>query len=105
MVANPRKPTFNVTAKGLTLDNDHISELSWPFFAIYGILLFAGLVAAYRYMFEPGVDSLMLVVGIWNEALDLDGVPAEGATTVPGVQRVLKAANASLDNRPTGVRP
>lgn len=66
VVANPRKPTFNVTAKGLTLDNDHISELSWPFFAIYGILLFAGLVAAYRYMFEPGVDSLMLVVGIWN---------------------------------------
>ena len=45
------------------------------------------------------------VVGIWNEAFDLDGTPAEGATTVPGVQRVLKAANASLDNRPTGVRP
>jgi type IV secretion system protein VirB9 len=45
------------------------------------------------------------VVGIWNEAFDLDGAPAEGATTVPGVQRVLKAANASLDNRPTGVRP
>jgi len=31
------------------------------------------------------------VVGVWNEAFDLDGVPAEGATTVPGVQRVLKA--------------
>lgn len=45
------------------------------------------------------------VVGIWNEAFDLDGTPAEGATTVPGVQRVLKGSNASLDNRPTGVRP
>ena len=66
VVANPRKPTFNVTAKGLTLDNDHISELSWPFFAIYGVLLFAGFIAAYRYLFEPGVDNLMLVVGIWN---------------------------------------
>ncbi|MGE0099022.1 MAG: TrbG/VirB9 family P-type conjugative transfer protein [Hydrogenophaga sp.] len=46
----------------------------------------------------------MAVVGIWNEAFDLDGSPAEGATTVPGVLRVLKAANASLDNRPTGVK-
>jgi type IV secretion system protein VirB9 len=45
------------------------------------------------------------VVGIWNEAFDLDGTPAEGATTVPGVQRILKGVNASLDNRPTGVRP
>jgi len=36
------------------------------------------------------------VVGVWNEAFDLDGVPAEGATTVPGVQRVLKAEARSL---------
>ena len=35
VIANPRKPTFNVTAKGLTLDEDHLSELAWPFFAIY----------------------------------------------------------------------
>lgn len=66
VVASPRKPTFNVTAKGLTLDEDHLSELAWPFFAIYGLLFSAGLVAAYRYMFEPGVDNLMLVVGLWN---------------------------------------
>ena len=66
VVLSPRKPTFNVTAKGLTLDEDHLSELAWPFFAIYGLLFSAGLVASYRYMFEPGVDSLMLVVGLWN---------------------------------------
>ena len=63
---SPRKPTFNVTAKGLTLDNDHLSELSWPFFAIWGLLMAGGLTAAYRYMFEPGVTNLMLVVGLWN---------------------------------------
>ena len=66
VVMSPRKPTFNVTAKGLTLDDDHLSELAWPFFAIYGLLFCAGAVAAYRYMFEPGVDNLMLVVGLWN---------------------------------------
>ncbi len=45
------------------------------------------------------------VVGIWNEAFDLEGAPAEGATTVPGVQRALKAGHGSFDNRSTGVTP
>jgi cellulose synthase (UDP-forming) len=35
----PRKPTFNVTAKGITLENNHLSDLAWPFFAMYGLLL------------------------------------------------------------------
>ena len=30
------------------------------------------------------------VVGVWNEAFDLDGVPPDGGTTVPGVQRGVK---------------
>jgi cellulose synthase (UDP-forming) len=66
VVLNPRKPTFNVTAKGLTLDNDHLSELAWPFFAMYGVLLTGSCVAAYRYIFEPGTGNLMLIVGLWN---------------------------------------
>lgn len=66
VLANPRKPTFNVTAKGLTLDNDHLSELSWPFFAIWGALFAGGLMATWRYFFEPGVSNLMVVVGAWN---------------------------------------
>src|SRR3954452_11977601 len=52
---SPRKPTFNVTAKGLSLDNDHLSELAWPYFAIYGLLMAGGLTAAYRYMVIAGV--------------------------------------------------
>ena len=31
------------------------------------------------------------VVGVWNDAFDLEGVPPGGGTTVPGVQRVFKA--------------
>ena len=31
------------------------------------------------------------VVGVWNEAFDLDGMPPSGGTTVSGVQRVFKA--------------
>lgn len=32
------------------------------------------------------------VVGVWNEAFDLDGQPPREGTTVPGVQRVLRAS-------------
>ncbi len=66
VAVSPRKPTFNVTAKGLSLDNDHLSELAWPFFAMFGLLLAGVGVAAWRYMFEPGVTGLMLVVGLWT---------------------------------------
>ena len=66
VVMNPRKPTFNVTAKGLTLDNDHLSELAWPFFAIFALLFWGALTAAFRYFFEPGISNLMAIVGLWN---------------------------------------
>jgi type IV secretion system protein VirB9 len=35
------------------------------------------------------------VVGLWNEAFDLDGAPPVEGTTVPGVRRVLRAAGAT----------
>lgn len=63
---SPRKPTFNVTAKGLSLDNDHLSELAWPFFAVFGLLLTGLVVAVWRYFNEPAVSELMVVVGLWN---------------------------------------
>jgi type IV secretion system protein VirB9 len=45
------------------------------------------------------------VVGIWNEAFDLEGVPAAGATTVPGVQRVLKTSALPLGDQSKGGKP
>lgn len=35
------------------------------------------------------------VVGLWNEAFDIDGVPPAESTTVPGVRRLLKAEHAT----------
>lgn len=43
------------------------------------------------------------VVGLWNEAFDLDGRPPGDGTTVPGVQRVLKA-DAGGSNTPPSAR-
>jgi type IV secretion system protein VirB9 len=39
------------------------------------------------------------VVAVWNDAFDLDGVPPERGTTVPGVQRRLKADSSSTEQR------
>ncbi|KMO27329.1 cellulose synthase [Methylobacterium variabile] len=66
VIWSPRKPTFNVTNKGATLEHDHLSSLALPFFAVYGLLATGCVVAAWRYLFEPGVTNLMLVVGLWN---------------------------------------
>jgi type IV secretion system protein VirB9 len=35
------------------------------------------------------------VVGVWNEAFDIEGAPPVEATTVPGVRRVIKAGAAA----------
>jgi cellulose synthase (UDP-forming) len=65
VVISPRKPTFKVTAKGVSLDSDHLSERAWPFIASFIVLLLGVATAAWRYAFEPGVTDTMLVVGLW----------------------------------------
>lgn len=48
------------------------------------------------------------VVGLWNEAFDLDGVPPAGGTTVPGVQRTMKQPAVTAGSRngeANGARP
>jgi type IV secretion system protein VirB9 len=56
---------------------------------------------SHRLMLRAGSS----VVGIWNEAFDLEGLPAAGATTVPGVQRVLKTSAMPLGDQSKGGKP
>ena len=44
------------------------------------------------------------VIGVWNEAFDLDGVPPADGTTVPGVQRLVRveAIGPAHQPRPAG---
>lgn len=62
---SPRKPTFNVTAKGQSLDRAHLSKLAAPLIAIFIVLALGVMTAGYRYLTEPGITNLMLVVGLW----------------------------------------
>ncbi|MCW5662836.1 MAG: TrbG/VirB9 family P-type conjugative transfer protein [Piscinibacter sp.] len=45
------------------------------------------------------------VVGLWNEAFDIDGVPPGAGTTVPGVERTLRTAAGLPGNGRGGAKP
>ncbi len=61
-----RKSKFNVTDKGQTLEEDHLSPL-WVPFAIVVVLLLAGLVASImRWFYDVDNRDILLVVTVWN---------------------------------------
>lgn len=66
VIRNPRKPTFDVTAKGLTTEEARLSELAPRYFVIFGVLALASVVAFQRVFVDPEANDLMLVVGLWN---------------------------------------
>ncbi|MFB2549459.1 UDP-forming cellulose synthase catalytic subunit [Ensifer soli] len=66
VVRNPRKPTFNVTAKGATLAESKLSPLAKPYFAIFALLLAAAVWSLYRILTEPVATELLLIVAAWN---------------------------------------
>ena len=66
VILNPRKPTFNVTAKGVVTEEARLSELSKPYFVIFAVLAVASAVAFQRFFSDPEINDLMLVVGLWN---------------------------------------
>ncbi len=63
---NPRKPTFNVTAKGQTLDKSGLSPIAKPYFAIFFILLVAAFYSVWRFFTEPLASELLMIVAGWN---------------------------------------
>jgi cellulose synthase (UDP-forming) len=87
---NPRRPTFNVTDKGVSLTQRHLSNLAWPFFAIFAFLAFVLYMAIHRYQTEPALGDLIIITGMWN-LLNLViagaalGIVTEQPTDVQGI--------------------
>lgn len=65
-ILNPRKPSFKVTAKDESVLVSRLSEISRPFFIIFGVLVLALIVTVYRVYTEPYKADVTLVVGGWN---------------------------------------
>ncbi len=62
----PRRPSFNVTAKGQTLDDDHLSSYAGPYFAIFALVAASMVYLGYRFLNEPNARDLITVVGVWS---------------------------------------
>lgn len=66
VLIRPFAPTFNVTDKGETIDEDDLSHLVTPF-VLMTILLIAGeCVAAWKFFANPDVSGVMIIVGAFN---------------------------------------
>ncbi|WP_322990095.1 UDP-forming cellulose synthase catalytic subunit [Hoeflea sp.] len=66
VIRNPRKPTFNVTAKGQTLDSNGLSPIAIPYFVMFFMLLAAAAYSMWRLVSEPVASDLLLIVALWN---------------------------------------
>ncbi|NDV86732.1 UDP-forming cellulose synthase catalytic subunit [Aurantimonas aggregata] len=66
VLINPRRPTFNVTAKDESILTSRLSEISLPFFVIFFVLLLGVAATVWRVINEPAQADLTLVVGGWN---------------------------------------
>ena len=63
---DPRRPKFNVTAKGQTLDDNQLSSLAWPYFALFALVAVSMVALGLRFVNEPDARDLISVVGVWS---------------------------------------
>ena len=63
---DPRRPKFNVTAKGQTLEENQVSSIALPYFVIFGLVLVSLVVLGIRFVNEPNARDLISVVGVWS---------------------------------------
>jgi cellulose synthase (UDP-forming) len=66
VIRNPRRPSFNVTAKGVTTEIDHLSSLAWPYFGVVALLGLGVLATVLRLDADPEARGLLIIVGLWN---------------------------------------
>lgn len=66
VLVNPRKPSFLVTPKGATMEDDFLSPLAMPFYILFALTGLAFLGGAYRLVEYPLVRGITTVVILWN---------------------------------------
>lgn len=62
---NPHAPSFAVTPKGEHLDEDFISQLAGPFYAIYFLICMALVAGVIRYYYFPEQRSIVAITLFW----------------------------------------
>jgi len=96
VILNPYKPTFNVTDKGNSLDQEHLSELSMPYFVMYGVFAVSMVACIWRWLTEPDANELLAVVAMWNLFNMLLAGAALGVVSERRAFRILVDRSADL---------
>ena len=93
---DPRRPKFNVTDKGQTLNDNRLSSFAMPYFAIFGLVAASLVTLCYRYVNEPNARDLITVVGAWTGLnLVLTGI-ALGAVSERRERRSMPRVSSKL---------
>ncbi len=66
VILHPTKPTFRVTAKDDSVEISRLSEIAWPLFAFFCVLLLGVGMTVFRLIEQPYKSDVTLVVGMWN---------------------------------------
>ena len=66
VVKNPRAPSFQVTDKGQTLDESHLSPIAMPFFVAFTLLAATTGYASFRIASEGLANELLVIVTAWS---------------------------------------
>ena len=66
VVLHPNRPTFTVTAKDESIDTDRLSEIAWPLFAFFLLLIAGVIMTIMRLITQPYQADVTMVVGAWN---------------------------------------
>ncbi|MTH99567.1 UDP-forming cellulose synthase catalytic subunit [Roseibium sp. RKSG952] len=66
VMLNPRRPKFAVTAKGETLEKDHLSGLALPYILFFAAMVIGTALFVWRLFTDPSQTTLLIVVGTWQ---------------------------------------
>jgi len=66
VIKSPRSPSFAVTPKGETLNDDFISQLVMPFYVLLGLNVLFVLAGAIRLVVSPEQHDVVLITLIWT---------------------------------------
>ncbi|GAB3119452.1 UDP-forming cellulose synthase catalytic subunit [Novispirillum itersonii] len=79
VVANPRHPSFVVTPKGDTLEEEFISPLAKPFYWLFAVVGIGFAFGIWRFIDDPVTRDMTTVVLVWNTLNFLTLTAALGA--------------------------
>jgi cellulose synthase (UDP-forming) len=66
VLMHPTKPTFRVTAKDDSVSESRLSEIAWPLFAFFCVMLAGIAMTIFRFIEQPYKADVTVVVGLWN---------------------------------------